>query len=368
MHPKTSRIWALPLLLAILQAAACSDVGDSTAVPGEDAAQGDGTSGSSGTSTGGDDSASSGASSGSGSGDDATTDSGTAASPDADATVGEEAGETPDGETQEAATEASTPDSGGDAGSDATIEAGAPDTGTPDAGSDATVDSGTPDATADSGGTNEAGPGDAGNEASSGGPSPCTSAPCAAQGPNSVICDGNNQHGNVCTATEALLVAQDIKAGRLTAAGQLEPGDPSNPTATNSCYECMFNAGGLNDDQFASDIGNECGDVLPNAPLINAGNPVQVCLDTLTCLISHNLADSNPPTAAYCGTATANACQTTVGAANGVCLSVETNGLGTTTPGSVIANYTTKTFAAGMANALAGFAFTNCPAQCSPNL
>jgi hypothetical protein len=206
---------------------------------------------------------------------------------------------------------------------------------------------------------------DGGAQASCDGPPPtaCTTFPCAASGPNSVHCDGNTAaaHANVCTPTEAAIVTQDIAANHLTTgARQLDP--------NSSCYECLVNAGGVDDDLFASDTGNECGDVAANAPTLNNENGQQACLDTLNCLIANSLVTMNPPSNAYCGTASGSACATTAGAANGLCVSQETNGLDSTTPSSVVENYVTKTFPSGMANALAGFAFTNCAAQCAPKL
>jgi hypothetical protein len=192
--------------------------------------------------------------------------------------------------------------------------------------------------------------------------SACTTFPCAAAGPNSVHCDGNTAaaHLNVCTPTEAAIVAQDIAAHNLTASNQLD--------SASSCYECLVNVGGLDDDLFASDKGNECGDVAASAPTLNNENGQQACLDTLNCLIANSLVTTNPPSSAWCGTASVSVCATTPGAANGLCISQETNGLDSTTPSSVAENYVTKTFPSGMANALAGFAFTNCAAQCSPKL
>jgi hypothetical protein len=204
-------------------------------------------------------------------------------------------------------------------------------------------------------------------------PQVCTSQFCAA---NSVRCNGNTAHNQVCTPTEALIVEQDIKQGKLTD-GQLSP--------TTSCYECLMNNGGLNDDLVATDQGNECGDVPSTAGTLTGESGVQACLDTLNCMIAQGCDTANPPQQCFCGTAAGSACLT-AGAANGPCLQNELNGLDVTTGcpsggcGSVIGTlvegdptfsiqrFTNKALGSGMANTIGGFAFTNCATQCGNNL
>jgi hypothetical protein len=206
-------------------------------------------------------------------------------------------------------------------------------------------------------------------------PTACTVAPCAATGPNSVMCNGNTAHQNVCTPTEALIVAEDIAQNKLTN-GQL--------SATRSCYECLRNNGGLDDDLVATDKGNECGDVTGSATLTGETD-TQACLDTLTCMIAHSCDTASPPSQCLCGTAAGSACLT-AGAANGPCLLNELNGLDVTTgcpasgPGSTLGSlvecdpattqkvYTRKVLGSGMANSIGSFAFANCASQCGSNL
>jgi hypothetical protein len=269
------------------------------------------------------------------------------------------------------APESSTPDAAMDGGVDSTVDASNNETGS-DSGPDATVDAG-PDAGIDTGidagtdGSTDTGGPDAPIDA--GGPTPCTMAPCAAHGPNSVLCDGNTMHNNVCTPTEALYVERDIAKGYLTAAGQLDP--------STSCYECMMSNGGLNDDLVPTDKGNECGDVPSTAKTLTGETGVQACLDTLTCMIAQACDTASPPSFCFCGAGGAGTACLTAGAANGPCLQNEIDGLdiGTgTVLGSLVEGdptatqkaYTNKALGSGMANSIGGFAFSNCPMQCTP--
>jgi hypothetical protein len=210
-------------------------------------------------------------------------------------------------------------------------------------------------------------------------PTACTVAPCATTGPNSVICNGNTAHQNVCTPTEALLVNEDIAQNKLTN-GQLN--------ATTSCYECLMNNGGLDDDLVATDKGNECGDVPTpegGSATLTGETGTQACLDTLSCMIARSCDTASPPSQCFCGTAAGSACLT-AGAANGPCLQNELNGLDVTTgcpaggPGATLGAlvecdptatqtvYTSKTLGSGMANSIGSFAFLNCTSQCGSNL
>src|SRR5260370_1508997 len=94
------------------------------------------------------------------------------------------------------------------------------DTGADAAGSDASNDSSPPP--------------DSSTSDSSSGPTPCTMAPCATSGANSVKCAGSPTGNGVCTATEALFVAMDIANGLLVN-GQPKGGTPQ----TESCYFCL---------------------------------------------------------------------------------------------------------------------------------
>jgi hypothetical protein len=234
-----------------------------------------------------------------------------------------------------------------------------------------TADAGA-NSTADASGV-EASAGDAGAI-----PTPCTSVPCTASGPNSVECDGNtgmNAPAGVCTPTEVRLVDRDVKNGNLTPAGQLKPYAPA--TKTGSCYECMvFND--CIDDDVNGDSGNECADVKV-ATLDTEPGP-QECLDTLDCIQSSVCDTANPPESCFCGTASGASCLT-AGAANGPCLSLEIDGLAIGTcsttypaaksctegdPTATSKAYDDQTRPAGNANALLGCAFANCKEVCTP--
>ncbi|MGO9833228.1 MAG: hypothetical protein ACLP1X_03345 [Polyangiaceae bacterium] len=195
-------------------------------------------------------------------------------------------------------------------------------------------------------------------------PTPCTTAPCAASGSNSVQCTGST--GGVCTPTEALIVTEDIAQSKVTG---------STLNAATSCYLCLESNGGLDDT--GGDHGNECGDVTGSVTLTGETG-TQACLDTLGCMITNSCDTASPPSLCLCGSAAGSACLT-AGAANGNCLQNEINGLdiGTgTTLGSLVEGdptatqkaYTNKALGSGMANAIGAFAFSNCATQCGSNL
>jgi hypothetical protein len=269
------------------------------------------------------------------------------------------------------ATETGAPSGIVDAGFDSTIaaESGLPDSGGQNGGGEASssADSGSLDASADAAAGDGATPDTGAADSAGGGPTPCTVFPCAASGPNSVQCNGNNGDGsvNVCTPTEALYVAKDIAAGSLVD-GQLDP--------NTSCYECLVNAGGLDDS--TGDKNNECGDVSPSAPTLTGEPAEQACLDTLSCMINNQCDTDSPPSQCLCGTSAGTACLS-AGAANGPCLQQEINGLdiGTgTTLGSLVEGdptatqkaFTNQATPSGKANAIGAFAYQNCQSMCTP--
>jgi hypothetical protein len=209
-------------------------------------------------------------------------------------------------------------------------------------------------------------------------PSPCTTSPCAAKGPNSVMCDGNTgtiAPANICTATEALLVERDIKNGNLTPTGQLKPYD--SMTKTGSCYECMVYNDCIDND-LNGDNGKECGDV--TVKTLDGEPGPQECIEAVDCMQSNQCDTANPPEACFCGTATGSSCLMPA-AANGPCLDLEIDGLAvgscsttypaakTCTEGDPTASskaYTDQTRPAGNANAMLGCAFSNCQELCTP--
>ena len=139
------------------------------------------------------------------------------------------------------------------------------------------------------------------------------------------------------------------------------------------CYECMANAGCLDDDLFG-DTGHECADVAGNATAGAATGTSrnQLCLATLDCIMNPaNVCASTDVTICYCGSLGAgNGCATApAGAPNGKCLTQELNGLEHTVdqaPSLVLPDYTALNKGAGMANQLFNCAKSNgCDALCS---
>jgi hypothetical protein len=370
--------WALGLL-ALAWCIGCSDVGDSSAVPGDEASEGE--------------AAVSDTSAPEQEGGDATMSAPSSADASDATMVGQQSeppdgAESPDTEMTGLSIDApavspegsnSPPEAGpGDAPSDSPMPDAQSDAYANDAGGDGATDAQAADAAADSGADGQADGAapDAAIDAS--GPSPCTTSPCAVSGPNSVKCDGNtgmNEPAGVCSPTEAFLVSRDIAKKNLTAAGQLTPYVPL--TKTGSCYECMVYNDCIDDDT-NGDTGKECGDVT-KAALDGEPGP-QECLDTLECMQTSMCDTADPPAACFCGTASGADCLT-AGAANGPCLNLEIDGIGvgtcsTTYPaakscteGDPIASakaYADVTWPAGNANALLGCAYSNCKAACTP--
>jgi hypothetical protein len=261
--------------------------------------------------------------------------------------------ESPDAGTSDSGSGAGSPDSEvSDAGTpDAgVIDAGAPDTGAPDAG--ALVDSGTPDSgtPADSAG---------------GSPTACTSAPCAASGPNSVQCPNNAAGNGVCTPTEALLVARDIAQGNLTSAGQLKLASGSGASfVQGSCYSCLNFKDCL--DGNGGDTGNECGDS-PDLSTGAAGSGVGQCIATLTCILGTDcqgaggIAGTSAVAAqesvglCYCGgNNPGSTCLTAGTNTNGLCVTQEATGFGFAFSDNtdIVPNLTSQSFPSGEANAI----------------
>jgi hypothetical protein len=171
-----------------------------------------------------------------------------------------------------------------------------PPDATPDAGSnppDAGSDAG-PDATADA------------SDGSSG------SSPCA-----------SFNGGQGCTATEQLFVQHD---------------------PTNGCYDCLVNAGCLDDSSFG-DVGHECGDFATQTQQ-------NQCTDTINCILGSSCAQTSVAVC-YCGTApVAGTCQgnPAAGPINGACASQIATGLGfpETDGTDITKNLTDTTLPAGM--------------------
>jgi hypothetical protein len=230
-------------------------------------------------------------------------------------------------------------------------------------GADATPDDGPPDATAQDSGVDGAGP-DANSDSqapeastsdSGSGLTPCTMAPCAAAGANSVKCSGSPTGNGVCTATEALFVAMDIASGLLVN-GQPKGGTPQ----TESCYFCLNSKLCL--DKGTTTTGQECGDVPTSAQNGPAG-----CLAVVSCTLAHKCATSNPDSLCYCGTAVGNACNTP-GAADGPCRDEEAAAIGFPASDAVdiTLDYLDPARAGGVANTIFACAFSNACKNCLP--
>jgi hypothetical protein len=141
----------------------------------------------------------------------------------------------------------------------------------------------------------------------------------------------------VCTPTEAALVAHDIASGLATAPG---------PDPNGSCYQCAALSGCLDDSEFA-DTDHECED------LTSAGDPA-ACEATLACVLATSCGETALSTC-YCGTAPVSGSCASVGssnAANGACMNAEAAGLGLATDDGldILKNFTSTTLPSGVAN------------------
>jgi hypothetical protein len=220
---------------------------------------------------------------------------------------------------------------------DSTIaESGATETGTPlgdgaaDAGSDAGVD-GSIDSAAvvpDSSGADVLGAGDA-TEAGAGGLLPCT----AVGQTDCVTCP--NRTDGVCTATEALFVQIDIDAKAVTAAGPDYAGPPDK--LTGDCYSCLI-ASSCVDYPLHNIKDRECDDFTAAFTAGNGSASTQdaACLGALTCMVGPTgmQCAANPAGDSYCycgaggfaGMGPSSCTGTNDTAVNGPCLVPEANG------------------------------------------
>jgi hypothetical protein len=260
--------------------------------------------------------------------------------------------------TQDATTDSSGPDTGEDSASDVAVDASDGNAGQDagsDAESDAGIDGGPPDAA------------DAGAPESGSSLAPCTTSGQA----NCVKCTGNTAHGLACTPTEEIIVNYDIKNGRLT----------GSQLSMDSCYACLVKFGCIDDD-VTGDSNMECGDLTGTvgAGAQAAETKTQACLDTLTCVlssgcpnaavqnpgatdgISNCFCGSNAPTAIACSAAPTIAAGPANMAPNGSCAQTEIDGLGNTTSTTntnVLMSFNTNSSGSGMANAILQCAGSN---------
>jgi hypothetical protein len=380
MRNRTERRWFawIAPVVALAAASACSDVGDSTALPGDsgtgpgdatvvpsdDGAEGDGSAPSS-DANGGD--------AGTPSQPDAETTPDTGSS-EPDSTTPEPDSATPEPDAQTTPDSSTSEPDASDSGPDATIE----EAGVPDAqgstGPDAAPEASVPDAEAHETGAPEGGgSGPDASEAGGGGGGlvPCTSAGQT----NCVQCQGNTT--GVCSPTEAILVQVDITQKVATAAGA---------DSDTGCYGCLLNVGCIDDDQF-SDTGKECTDtaVLPANFKNGAGttvNSLNTCLDALTCIVGGTFESQTFPggcgatnggvTNCFCGPGGGGpgACPSAGAATNGVCKTQEVAGfkdVSTDSTDILGKDFTDQTEPTGMANQIisCGLSVGNCT-QCLP--
>jgi hypothetical protein len=134
-------------------------------------------------------------------------------------------------------------------------------------------------------------------------------APCTQSNPTGCVqCQGNIDAGantNLCSPTEAQFVRHDIAKGIATAPG---------PDPAAGCYTCLLGGGCIDDTQF-NDTGHECED-----PFATFGTAAE-CESVITCILGSSCATTAVSTC-YCGTAgVSTACQgnPAPGPINGAC-------------------------------------------------
>jgi hypothetical protein len=328
------------LLVVAFASSACSDVGDSSAVPTTDGQADDQTV--TGDEAGVEASEANAAEdaplaqSGSSTGSSGNPSSGSTGS--AGNSSGESAGSS--------GSEASSGASSGSAGASGSAAAGASTTQGASGGMDATVSSGSTDASVEQSDSSEMdaavvqtdagdtgvgdstpndspssdGHADASDAGGSGGGSllPCTSAGQT----NCVECQSSAS--DACSTTEALFVQLDINAGTATMAG---------PSPSSGCYECLVTAGCI-DAPKVHQTGLECDDLTGSFTSGGGttGSASALCLDTLECEIGSTgqqcALDVTGLSYCYCGSAggPASTCSAHGSSVNGACLTPIVNG------------------------------------------
>jgi hypothetical protein len=368
MQTSKAKCWPVTLLVAGSVLIGCTDVGDSLAPTVADGSSSgiDGT-----TSDDAESSADAVGEAATGSGADATLESATddgPAEPDdsgAAGTGGPVDSGVAEAEPEDAGTRDSAPEETG--APDGGLDAGAPDSGFDAGNPDSSVveaGTGAPDAGSVDGGAEP----DAGHDAgTTGSPTPCTVAPCAASGANSVMCPNSPTSDGVCTPTEAAIVSHDIANGYLDGTGQLLP--YGSATDNGSCYSCLNTKACLDDNQM--DTGNECGD----APPVSGGaNGPAACLTTLSCIFSTDcqgpggiagttdVATQENVNLCYCGGDLAgSACSASGAVPDGLCVTQEAAGLGFAVSDNtdILLNFGAKNLPSGIANHLFQCASSN---------
>jgi hypothetical protein len=194
-------------------------------------------------------------------------------------------------------------------------------------------------------------------------PTPCTVSPCAASGMNSVKCSG--QPEGVCTSTEAAIVTNDIASGLIHGA---DAGANSGQLIPTSCYGCL-NTYNCLDNAFTT--GEECTDVTGFTPLGGTLTSEQNCIAVIACTfgatnnpVTPNCNTGNPDLSCYCGTIQSGpSCNS---AENGPCAAIEAAGLGfaVSDGADIQTNWTVTSTSAGMANTIFACAYSNGCTSC----
>jgi hypothetical protein len=241
-------------------------------------------------------------------------------------------------------------------GGDSTVESGVPESGA----TDTKPEDGAVDVAAETGpadtGTQDTGAQDAAAQDTG---TPDTGTPDTGSDSGSSILNAHcktNNSGAPCTPTELLLIEHDTNPD-----GTAKGSDP--PYA---CYDCMVNAGCMDDTNFVTDVNHECGDTGPmgiSAPTLSGDPASAVCLNVVTCILANKCANDHGSGTCYCGTALASAC-TMPGAPNGACLAQEQDGTNSMDPPTVNNRFTNIAYAAGMANTLFSCAASNTCTSC----
>jgi hypothetical protein len=231
------------------------------------------------------------------------------------------------------------------------LDAGPQDAAVADAGA---RDSASQDATSDSASTG------GGGDASQGG----SLVPCTAPGQTGCVsCPGTSD--GVCGPTAALFVQKDINAGVATMAGPDDGGMAG-------CYQCLLGGSCIDaPKRHVTSVG--CED-LTGSFTNGAGASVPAtatCLATLACVIDMGAAcalNSNGLSFCYCGASggAPTVCASHGTAANGACLATEATGFSfaSTDGNDILLNFTDTTEPSGQANNIAACALSNGCNQC----
>ena len=170
------------------------------------------------------------------------------------------------------------------------------------------------------------------------------------------VTGGSQAEGGPCTEVSSASVqcnpapTQDATVMTGLCSPTVEAFVEGDPTGT--CYPCLLGAGCL-DGVADGATGNECEDLMGDAvtgPSAGAWKP-SLCVQTIACILATGCATPSVINC-YCGDGDSAACAD-AGVAKGACLTAENAGLETSDPGTALGpRLTSKTLAAGVANAI----------------